>query len=125
MRREKVKTTAFILKTALLLIVVVLFAACSGGLFNDPGHSSGGGSGGGGGAIKPAKLSHGASKDDALAKCDEIIDYCNAHPGMMNDMAKSAMETMKTIIPPMTAGQWSMFGDDQIDTINTAIDSLT
>jgi hypothetical protein len=47
----------------------------------------------GGGGGKPAKLSSSASYTQAVAKINEIITYCNAHPGNLNDYIKSFAQT--------------------------------
>jgi hypothetical protein len=43
----------------------------------------------GGGGGKPAKLSSSASYAQTVAKINEIITYCDAHPGNLNDFIKS------------------------------------
>jgi hypothetical protein len=140
-------------RTILLMAVLVSFAACSGGIFVDPGHGGGGyysdhsdrdsgtgggstGSGGGssgsgsgstgsGSSSKPAKLATNVSYGDARAKLEEIIDYCEDHPGTINNAIKYQVETTKNGV--VTAGQngWSSYlSSATINAINLLIDQL-
>jgi hypothetical protein len=131
-------------RTILLMVVLVSLAACSGGIFVDPGHGgAGGGSysdgdfegsgstgsgsstgGGSGSGAKPARLSSTASYDEALAKLDEIIDYCEEHPGTGNNMVKSAAETTRDGISLNGQSNWSSLASSMIPSINTFIGQL-
>jgi hypothetical protein len=133
------KQIVSIFRAALLIAVLASLAACSGS-FIDPGHvdgivsmgggdfggdySGGGGGGGddeggGGGGSNISTLSSGASYSQANAKLDEIIAYCNAHPG--NDMVKSGAQALKS---SMSAG-WDLTGSTYyINIINGYIDTL-
>jgi hypothetical protein len=86
------------------------------------GSGSGSGSGDGGGSSKPATLGSDASYDDAIAKLNEIITYCNANSG--NDTPKSTAENQKTTIETAGRGTWSISKSSFIHGINTLIGQL-
>jgi hypothetical protein len=75
--------------------------------------------GGGGSNISP--LSSGASYSQANAKLDEIISYCNTHPGTTNNMIKSQAETAQSTISSTT---WNSMGSMVIPQINNLINAL-
>jgi hypothetical protein len=110
----------------LAIIILASLAACSGGTFNDPGHEASGFTGSGGSTgSKPARLSSNASYDEALAKCDEIIAYCEAHTGQVNDAVKASARQTKGNMSLMGGNSyWSSTKDTWIDTINYYISSL-
>jgi hypothetical protein len=123
------------LRTSCFLLVVVfaLFTACSGGSFYDPGQNvsglpggtagDGGGGGGNGGnydgSSKPAKLSSSASYSQAVAKINQIITYCNAHPG--NDDAK---EKAQTFTDEVSQSTYESNRQNYVEAINSLIDDL-
>jgi hypothetical protein len=120
------KQIAVAFKAVLLIAVLASLAACRGGTFNDPGHEasgftdSGGSTGG-----KPTRLSSNASYDEALAKCDEIIAYCETHTGQVNDAVKASARQTKGNMSLMGGNSyWSSTKDTWIDTINYYISSL-
>jgi hypothetical protein len=124
---------AFVIFRAVLAIMVLAsLAACKGGTFNDPGHEaagpgftdggSGGGSGGGGGG-KPERLSNYASYEEAIDTLDEIIKYCDAHPGQPNDTIKLSAQQTKDAISLMSSN-WIAVRSTHIGTINSYISSL-
>jgi hypothetical protein len=124
-------------KAFLLIAVFASFTACSGGAFSDPGHDGSGltgdggtgGSNGGdsGGGKPPATLSSGASYQEAKAKLDEIIDYCDKHPGAANSSVKNGVEAFKsTAFSYMTESTWTGTTASQaIEVINEFIKNLT
>jgi hypothetical protein len=136
------KQIPLIFRMVLLIAVLALFAACSGGTFVDPGHEGGGGNdidipsgyvpdddddgtgGGGGGVSKPAQLALGATYQQALDKLDEIIKYCNAHPGTANNSMKTSAESAKSSVITMGSSGWSISGASIISGINGMISSL-
>ncbi|MDR3139382.1 MAG: hypothetical protein LBT95_06875 [Treponema sp.] len=104
------KQLAVVFKAALALLILASLAACEGGTFSDPGHGtsgiasgSGGGSSGGG---KPAKLSDDASYEEVLDKLDEIIDYCEAHPGPGNDSVKASAQSLRNMFSEYGFESW-------------------
>jgi hypothetical protein len=119
------KQIVVVFRVFLLMTVFASLAACSGGIFVDPGHGAGGGSGnGGGGSVsKPSKLSNDASYSQAAAKLDEIITYCDAHPGMTNNTIKSSAQLLKSTISSYQSW-WSSMAGSLITEINTYIDAL-
>jgi hypothetical protein len=128
------KQIAVVFRVFLLATVLVSLAACSGGTFVDPGHEAavggggegsggGGGGNGGGGGSKPAKLSSSASYAQAADKLDEIIDYCNSHPGMVNDTTKNGAQALKATISVFQSN-WNTRGPEMVNQINTFIDML-
>ncbi|MDR3193319.1 MAG: hypothetical protein LBT87_09665 [Treponema sp.] len=121
------KQIAIALKAVLLITVLASLAACSGGTFVDPGHGGmGSGSGGSGGGGKPARLSSDASYDEAADKLDEIIAYCEAHPGSANTGVKNGVEAFKiTAFSFINESYWSgRTARETIDVINAFIDEL-
>jgi hypothetical protein len=122
-----------IFRIALLIAVLASLAACSGGAFIDPGRGAGGASGGNGtgtgtgtggnGVSKPATLSTSASYNQALAKLNEIIEYCEDNPGTQNDGMKSGAQTWKTTFSTY-ASTWGSSGPTVISSINDLIDQL-
>ncbi|MDR3123778.1 MAG: hypothetical protein LBU16_08385 [Treponema sp.] len=110
------KQIAGTITTVLLIVVLASLAACGGGTFTDPSHTSGSGGDSGG---KPARLSSNASYDEAMAKLDEIIAYCQAHPGLENDSIKMNARQTRDML--------SWYGDineEEIDLINFYVEAL-
>jgi hypothetical protein len=137
-------TVAF--RAALLVAVLASLAACSGGIFVDPGHEAGGGGGGGwlyngdggdgggggsggggsgsgsgSGSTKPDKLPNNASASQATAKLDEIIAYCDAHPGALSTEIKTFAQGYKFFMPTYQ-NTWISLGPAMIADINHLID---
>jgi ABC-type glycerol-3-phosphate transport system substrate-binding protein len=114
-----------VLKAVLMIAVLASLAACSGGAFSDPGHEASGLTDGSGGGVesggKPEKLSNDASYDEAVAKLDEIIDYCDDHPGPGNDSAKASVEQVRQQLAMMGASAWD---GSLISSINAYISLL-
>jgi hypothetical protein len=69
--------------------------------------------------VKPANLPPTADYGEALAKLDEIIEYCETHHG--NDSIKQWAEGMKTTTTPEA---WDSQSADFITNINGAISNL-
>ncbi|MDR0908658.1 MAG: hypothetical protein LBM77_02730 [Spirochaetaceae bacterium] len=95
MKNKKV----FIGLLAGMLALSMVFVACS---------PDGGGGGGGGGVEKPAALANDATYQDALDKCDEIIEYCEANSNGTNDGIKLGVEAYKTTTIPAAQSTWSL-----------------
>jgi hypothetical protein len=98
------KNTAFLKAAAkaagLLAVLLVMGLGLTGCPTEDNG--GGGGNGGDGGGGKPAKLSEGAGYNEIAAKIDEVIEYCNNNPGMMNIGVKANV----TLLKEMLANNW-------------------
>jgi hypothetical protein len=126
------KYTRVVFKAALLLTVLASLAACKGGVFVDPGHGGGeytagggGGGGGGGGLTKPAILDNNATYQEAADKLDDIIEYCEAHPGNQNNSVKLSVETMKKNFSAYNvSGNWNTAALVNISAINGYISML-
>jgi hypothetical protein len=120
------KQIAVAFKALLLIAVLASLAACKGGTFTDPGHEASGFTGSGentGG--KPARLSRNASYKEAVAKIDEIIAYCEAHPGLENDAVKgSARQTRSMLSMYGVEDNWNSIRDIIIDEIDFYISGL-
>jgi hypothetical protein len=128
-----------VFRAALLIAVLASLAACSGGTFFDPGHLDAGALGGlmggddwdggdwddddGGGGGKPAELSSSASYNDAVNKLNEIIDYCDDHPGTVNNTIKTGAQAYKTTIGSYQSN-WSGMRSAAVTAINTYIGQL-
>jgi hypothetical protein len=121
-----------VLRAFLLVAVFASFAACSGGTFYDPGHEESGLTGGGtpnnpgnnngnnnGSISKPGHLSDSASYNDFLTKKEDIIKYCNAHPGTANDNVKNAVNYMSA-----DSSTWTYTKTVVITQLNVYIDQL-
>jgi hypothetical protein len=120
------KQIAVVFRVFLLATVLVSLAACSGGTFVDPGHEVAGSSSGGVSiSSRPAKLSSNASYNEALAKLNEIIVYCSAHPGAVNNEMKEYAEMGRDWIIDLGERDWrGSTASDVIDAINDMIDQL-
>jgi hypothetical protein len=130
------KQIVSIFRAALLIAVLASLAVCSGS-FIDPGQvdgivsmgggdfgggfDGGGGGGGGGGVSKPDPLPDNATYEQAIDKLDEIIEYCEDHPGTMNDVTKNGAEMLKPTISSVT---WDSMGSTVIPQINSLIIGL-
>ena len=83
---------------------------------------------GGGGGGKPTDLSSNASYDQALAKVDEIIAYCEKFPaGSVNASVRLRAEILRTnmIMPHFNLrNNWNSAGGQWISDINTIISNL-
>jgi hypothetical protein len=119
---EKNKVTFGVLFGVLALVIGLGFAGCptesdeGGG-----GGDGGGGDGGGGDGGKPVKLSYDASTYDVASKLDEIIDYCDDHPGIINQEISIEMKQQKNYIYVYYGtNYWEIF----IDQINLKISLL-
>jgi hypothetical protein len=141
------KQIVVVFRAALLIAALASLAACSG-VFVDPGHldagviggsggsgggdgGSGGGSGGGGSGGsggKPDPLSNNATYNQAVDKLDEIIAYCNAHPGTINDGVKNNVESLKNALTGANSStiqnSWGSGALTMIININQYIDLL-
>jgi hypothetical protein len=96
----------------------------TGGSGTGTGTGTGTGSGtGGGSGAKPTKLSNNATYNETLARLDEIIAYCNNHPGTVNNQVKASAETQKSYMPTFQSA-WSTVGLTTISGINSMIDLL-
>ncbi|MDR1318891.1 MAG: hypothetical protein LBJ90_04630 [Treponema sp.] len=130
------KQIAVVFRIFLAAAVLASLAACSGGTFFDPGHldADAGALGGLMGNSdddwdddddsdsKPSKLSDNAGYSQAIAKLDEIIAYCDAHPETTNNYyAKLAAESSKAVI---TLTLWNSAKEQYITLINSYIDGL-
>ncbi|MDR1099890.1 MAG: hypothetical protein LBL28_05350, partial [Treponema sp.] len=73
---------------------------------------------GGGGASKPALLSSNATYQQAIDKLDEIIEYCEDHPGTANDGVKSSARTMRD---NLSDSNWDIQGSARVSLINTTL----
>jgi hypothetical protein len=121
------KTIKLFALSAVICAVLVSFASCKGD-YTDPnsgmggsGTETGGSSGGGG---KPAELSQSASYQDALAKCDEIIAYCNSHPTQQNTAVKNGVPAVKSSIELAGSSNWTFARQSTIADINRLINTL-
>lgn len=115
------KQITMIFRMIAVCAVLALFAGCSGGVFIDPGH---GGATGGELNIKPSKLSSNAAFEEAAAKLEEIIAYCEKHPGVKNTALKNTVETVQR---SGAYSEYTWYGDTQsegIRAINALIDEL-
>jgi hypothetical protein len=79
---------------------------------NDTGTGNGTGTGtdgnSSGGGAKPSILPDDASLSAARSKVDEIIAYCDSHPGPLgNSTAKGAAQGLKTALNAHTNSTWS------------------
>ncbi|MDR0567639.1 MAG: hypothetical protein LBG87_00335 [Spirochaetaceae bacterium] len=83
-----------------------------------------GDSGGDSGASKPAELSSSATYNDAVAKCNAIIAYCDAHPGDTNDSVKSSVQTYKNPTLSSYQSTWASMKTAAIAQINLYIGQL-
>ena len=123
------KQITMIFRMIAVCTFLALFAGCSGGVFIDPGHggSTGGGGGlgglGGGGGSKPSQLSSSASYNEANAKLDEIIAYCESHPGGNNTASMGIAQSMKSALA-IYSSNWSFMSSEIIPSINELIDQL-
>jgi hypothetical protein len=89
------------------------------------GDSGGGNEGGSSGGSKPAALATNASYSQATAKVNEIITYCDAHPGTKNDSIKIYAQAVQGAIDTyQSSGLWSSLGPSAITQINSYIDQL-
>jgi hypothetical protein len=118
------KLSGFGLPALLLVMSLAVFAGC-----NNPAQISGpggGGGGGGGGSQKPALLSTNASYEQAMAKIDEGLAYCNNNPNDMNNTAKQGFAEYKHYImpAPIYRDNWTNNGSFLISGINTLIEML-
>jgi hypothetical protein len=135
------KQITIVFKMIAACTVLALFAACSGGVFIDPGHGGAAGIGGslgndydndydddddtGGGGGKPAKLSSSASYAEAIAKLDEIIAYCESHPGPQSTNAITTAELLKTSWNSANIQSgWSVAQSSAIQNVNAIINLL-
>ena len=100
--------------TVLLIAVLCIFVDCK--MDTDDG---------GGSRNKLATLSSIATYDQANAKLDEIVTYCNAHPGTKNDWMMSHAKAWRASInsDPWRDG-WIARGADTILIINNIIREL-
>jgi hypothetical protein len=126
------KFSVVLLTAALVLGASVLLIACEGG-FVDPGHNDvsgfdgSGGSGpdgsgrpdGGGGGGKPAKLSESATRDEAIAKLDEILSYSGTSSAI-----KVGVRQLKMGLEGISSAEWRSTRMTHIDSINSIIDTL-
>ncbi|MDR0451384.1 MAG: hypothetical protein LBH26_08990 [Treponema sp.] len=86
------------------------------------GGGSGSTGGGGGSESKPAILDNNASYQEAVDKLDEIIEYCEAHPGNQNNSVKSSVETMKGNFSVLNvSSNWNTVALVNISAINAYI----
>jgi hypothetical protein len=119
------KRLAVVSGAVLAIMVLASLVACKGGTFFDPGHEASGFTGSGNNDSKPARLPGNASYDEAMAKLDEIIAYCEAHPGPENDAVKGSLRQTKEMLSMMGEDGWSSPGKDTIiDAINFGISGL-
>jgi hypothetical protein len=83
-------------------------------------YNGGGGGGGSGGntVTKPAPLANNATIDEAIAKLDEIIAYCDSHSG--NTAVRSSASGMKTNLETSKTNPmyWTGAQSATISTIN-------
>jgi hypothetical protein len=82
------------------------------------GNGTGTGNDGKNSASKPALLSNSATYSQALAKLDEIIAYCDSHPGMINNSVKYSVDQLRSPLAAYTNNTWSP------PTSTTAINAL-
>jgi hypothetical protein len=78
------KQMKVIFKAVLLTLVFASLAACR--------------TDGGGGVARPARLGDDATYQQALDKLDEVIAYCEAHPGDVNDTIKISLSSYRNRI---------------------------
>jgi hypothetical protein len=103
----------FVLGVLALIFGLVLAAGCDTGDGNRDTPSP---------SYKPRKLG-GATYVEAIAKLDEIINYCNNHPGTVNDAVLTNAVQLKA---GMSAYQstWSSSSGTAIDSINNLISTI-
>jgi hypothetical protein len=102
-------------------VIMFGFAGCDNGISGD--------GGGNGGSSKPAALRSNASYNEALAKVNEIITYCNTHPGtggVNRDGYRLQAEAIRTLLTTSGAREtWnSSLREPTIQNINTVISYL-
>jgi hypothetical protein len=102
-----------------MLIAMISFFTLTG----CPKEADDGGSSGGG-VSKPAALAPDATYDQAVAKLDEIIKYCEAHPGTVNNTMKTSAQNTKTSVTNLGSSGWSVGGAGMITAINSTISNL-
>ena len=101
-------------------VFAVLFIAALFTFTGCPAEDDGGSSG----VSKPAKLTDSATYQQALDKVDEIISYCNAHPGTVNNQVKSQVTASKSSLQSVGSSGWNTAKTTFIQSINTGIDIL-
>jgi len=113
---------------ALVAIIGFSMTACDddNGSNGAGGGNGGSGSNGGGGinATKPAVLRSNASYNEAVAKLDELIAYCNNNPSTINNSVLQNAITLKTGMPTYQS-IWSTANTATtvINSINNLIDT--
>jgi hypothetical protein len=124
------KRLTVVSRAVLALVVLASLAACSGGVFFDPGQDaaygfgSGGGGGGSRGGAKPSSLSSGASFDEAYEKLWEIYEYCEDHPGTINDGIKLAIDQFGNTFINLESSWSGTVAQGAITAINSYISQL-
>jgi hypothetical protein len=123
------KRFAVVLTTILAFAALASLASCEGGVFIDPGHEAvygfGSGSGDGSFSLKPSYLSNNASLDDAYDKLDKIYEYCENHPGTINEGIMLSIDALVGgTLNYINENSWSAAAQGIILTINGMIDSL-
>jgi hypothetical protein len=119
-KRAKHAMEAFMKKLYTLLGIVAIGAVIGLTVFGcDTGSSSSGGGGGSNPPGQPPELPDEATKDQAIAKLNEIINHPNA-----SAETKAAAQALKVQVEAMTGDQWTSGGAAKITAINNLVDTI-
>jgi hypothetical protein len=117
------KQITVIFRMIAVCAVLALFAGCRGGTLADPGDNNGNGNNYDA-RSKPKKLSNNATYQQWVAKTDEIIAYCKAHPGAINTSMKEELETLMSFNPWAYSDWNNADRQEAVDGLNKWIDLL-